>query len=113
MKAERRNRLAVAAVASAVGLGALTYGLRAIPAVQQAIARLRPQGGSGGSTNVAAATPGGSIVRNAFLLTGQGTTTADINNRLRKLRRVAAKMTAKAMPGKDRDTATATSRTDP
>jgi uncharacterized protein with FMN-binding domain len=72
---KRRNRVAVAAVASAVGLGALTYGLRAIPAIQQAIARLNLRGGDG-STPVAGAPSAGSTgVRNAFLVTSSGTPT--------------------------------------
>ncbi len=76
MNLKKRNRVAVAAVASAVGLGALTYGLRALPAAQQAIAQLRTQAGGIGSTPVAGAAPG--LVRNAFLVTGAGTPSANI-----------------------------------
>ena len=78
MNAKRKNKVAMAAVASAVGLGALSWGLRALPAAQQAIAQLKTRGGSG-STPVAGSAPGGSsLVRNAFLVSGAGTPSADI-----------------------------------
>jgi uncharacterized protein with FMN-binding domain len=60
-------------------MGALTYGLRTLPAVQQAIAQLKTQAANGGSTPVAGSPDGGaSIMRNAFLVSGSGAPAADI-----------------------------------
>jgi uncharacterized protein with FMN-binding domain len=70
MKTNTRNRVAAVAVVSAMGIGALTYGLRAIPVVRQAVARLRAGGNEG--TPVA----GGALARNALLVSGTGTAAA-------------------------------------
>jgi len=69
MKQTTRTRIAATALVSALGIGTLTYGLRAVPAVQRAIARLR--GAAPQATNsVAAGTS--AIAQNAFLVTGTG-----------------------------------------
>jgi uncharacterized protein with FMN-binding domain len=73
MKHDRKtNRVATIAAASALGIGALAYGLRAFPAVQQAIAQLRTSGAGDSVAPPAGASTNASLTRNALLVSGQG-----------------------------------------
>jgi len=67
MKYATRNRIAAVALASAFGVGTLTWGLRAAPALQRIVARLRGTGTKAVDVSAPAASP---IAQNAFLLTG-------------------------------------------
>jgi uncharacterized protein with FMN-binding domain len=77
-----RNRVAVVALASAIGLGTLTYAMRAAPALQKIVAKLRGPG----AAPVESTSPAVSaIAQNAFLVTGatgvnQGATLASASS---------------------------------
>jgi uncharacterized protein with FMN-binding domain len=66
MKNSTRTRIAAAALVSAIGVGTLAYGLRALPAAQRALAWLR--GGTQGGTQGGSSTGASAIAQNAFLL---------------------------------------------
>ncbi len=61
------NKVAAVALASALGLGTLTYALRAAPTVQQIVAKLR---GSGAKPVESTSPTVSTIAQNAFLVTG-------------------------------------------
>jgi uncharacterized protein with FMN-binding domain len=76
MNITRRKKVAAAAVASAVGLGVLTWGLRTLPAVRLAIAQLNRQERSASIPVAGFAAGNTSTVRNAFLVWGSGAQTS-------------------------------------
>ncbi len=67
MKNSTKTRIAAAALASALGLGVFTWGLRASTGVQRLLARLRGPVGTG-TTGTAAAADTTGLARNAFLV---------------------------------------------
>jgi len=81
MKNSTRNRIAATALASALGVGTITWGLRALPAVQRAIARLR-----GTQPSAAAAAGLDAIAQNAFLVSGSTGTGLNVGATLASLK---------------------------
>ena len=75
MKNSTRTRIAAAAIASAIGVGTLAYGLRALPAAQRALAWLRGSG-PGAGTQGGSSTGASAIAQNAFLLSSSTTPAA-------------------------------------
>lgn len=76
MKNSTRTRIAATALASAIGVGTLAYGLRALPAAQRALAWLRGGNAPGGGTQGGSSTGASAIAQNAFLLSPSTTPAA-------------------------------------
>lgn len=78
MKNSTRTRIAATALVSAIGVGTVAYGLRALPAAQKALGWLRgARGGASGSGAPGASSTGASAVaQNAFLLSSSSTPAA-------------------------------------